>query len=175
MRARWIVVPLFLCAVGGCKTRNSGTPTSQQAIKALGSTVPALQFDRNYWQREHDTNSPAWREAKRLCEQTVLANYPNCLPVDDIAQADQHKKAEEGEKAAAKNDEMFRRGYQYDFARKSWVPFRQLMAAGCVSVPAYPNDQRRIGFSTWKCPQHTTIQKGIPDPQFNEEEERATD
>ena len=176
MNRRWIVILIAACTLLACKRPAREIPESSlDAIKALGSTVPSTRFDQKFWQRERNANSSAWIEAKRLCEQTVLANYPNCLSVNDIEQADQRKKAEEGEKAVAKNDEMFRRGYQYDFLRKSWLPFRQLMAAGCVSVPAYPNDQRRIGFSTWKCPQDTTIPRGISDPQFNEEEERATD
>jgi hypothetical protein len=162
---------LIACALTACESHST---TNQNAIKALGSTIPASLFDRTYWQRQHDANTPEWLEAKRLCGETVLANYPNCLPVNDIVQTDQRKKAEAGEKAAAKNDEMFRRGYQYDFARKLWLPFRPMMAAGCISVPAYPNDLRRIGFSTWKCPTGTALPQGVPDEKFREEEENAT-
>jgi len=162
---------LLACALTACKPR---TATNPNAIQALGSTVPTSRFDRSYWQKERDANTPEWREAKRLCEQTVLANYPNCLPVNDIVQADQRKKAEAANKAAAKNEEMFRRGYQYDFARKLWLPLRPMMAAGCVSVPAYPNDLHRIGFSTWKCPVGAVLPQGIHDEKFSEEEESAT-
>jgi len=171
-----IAIALAALAFAACRPRAGGGPAiNRDAIKALGSAAPEPEFDRDYWRKQHDANSAEWREAKRLCEQTVLANYPNCLPVNDIVQADQKKKAEEGNKAAAKNDEMFRRGYQYDFVRKEWLPFRQLMAAGCVSLPAYPNDQRRIAFTTWKCPKDTSIPTGIPDPAFSKEEEDATD
>jgi hypothetical protein len=162
---------LLACALTACR---ASTATNQNAIKALGSTIPASRFDESYWQKEHDANMPGWLEAKRLCGQTVLANYPNCLPVNDIVQADQRKKAEAGNKATAKNEEMFRRGYQYDFARKLWLPFRPMMAAGCVSVPAYPNDLHRIGFSTWKCPAGAVLPQGIHDEKFSEEEESAT-
>src|SRR5450755_3413228 len=118
-----VAIVLAVFALSACKSRSGEAPgtrdsMNQEAINALGSTVPMSQFDRGYWQRLHDANTPEWREAKRLCEQTVLANYPNCLPVKDIVQDDQRKKAKAGEKAALRNDEMFRRGYQYDFARK---------------------------------------------------------
>ncbi len=162
MKRSTVAFVLAACALSACKPR---TATDQNAIRALGSTVPASQFDRGYWQRQHDANTPGWREAKRLCEQTVLANYPNCLPVNDIVQADQRKKAEAGEKAAAKNDEMFRRGYQYDDARKEWLPFRQMQAAGCTY--SYPN----VGQMTWQCPLGTAIPNGIPDPHFSKEGE----
>jgi len=157
--------------VGGSAT----PPTDQEAIKSLGSTLPEPTIDRPYWQKQHDANTSVWQKAKRLCEQTVLASYPNCLPVSDLVQADQRLMAEIGNKAAAKNDEMFARGYLYDFNRRSWLPYRQLMAAGCFSVPAYPNDAKRIGFTTWSCPQGTEIPEGIIDPGFRGEEERATD
>ncbi len=150
-----------------CKQHVSGSPaTTQDAIRALGSTVPSTQFDRNFWQREHAANSSAWIEAKRLCGQTVLANYPNCLPVNDIVQADQRKRVEEGKRAAAKNEEMFRRGYQYDFVRKEWLPFREMDAAGCIT--GYPS-YLKPGSSTWQCPPGTVIPKGIPDPNFSDE------
>jgi hypothetical protein len=163
---------ILSCALAACRAR---TATNQNAIQALGSSVPASRFDKSYWQKEYDTSTPEWLLAKRLCEQTVLANYPNCLPVKDIAQSDQQKKADQADIAVVKNDEMFRRGYQYDFPRKLWLPFRPMMAAGCVSVPAYPNDLRRIGFSTWKCPTGTALPQGVPDERFSEEEENATD
>lgn len=180
MNRRLVAVLIAVCAFAACKRPSGEAPASmpamnQDAIKALGRTVPEPGYDRAYWLKQHDADTAEWHEAKRLCEQTVLASYLNCLPLNDIVQADRRKKAQEEEKAAAKNDEMFRRGYQYDFARKSWLPFRQLMAAGCISVPAYPNDQRRIGLSTWKCPQDMTIPNRIQDPQFRQEEEHATD
>jgi hypothetical protein len=162
---------LIACALTACESHSA---TDQIAIQALGSTVSASQFDRSYWQRQHDANTAEWLQAKRLCEQTVLTNYPNCLPINDIVQTDQKKRAKQADMAVAKNDEMFRRGYQFDFARKLWLPFRPMMAAGCVSVPTYPNDLRRIGFSTWKCPTGTALPQGIPDEKFREEEENAT-
>jgi len=162
---------LLACALTACRAR---TATNQNAIKALGSTIPASRFDKSYWQKEHDANMRAWLEAKRLCGQTVLANYPNCLPVNDIVQADQRKKAEAGNKAAAKIEEMARRGYLYDYARKLWMPAIKMQSAGCLSVPAYPNDSDRIGFSTWNCPAGTVLPQGIPDEKFSEEEESAT-
>jgi hypothetical protein len=148
---------------------------NQDAIKALGSTVPEPDYDRSYWLKQHDTNTPEWQEAKRLCKETVLANYPNCLVVNDIVQADQRTRAEAGNKAAAKIEEMGRRGYGYDYRRKAWFPDRDMLAAGCTSVPAYPGNPARVGFYTWQCPAGTALPKGIHDPHFSKEEERATD
>jgi hypothetical protein len=162
-----IAIALAALAFAACRPRAGGGPAiNRNAIKALGSTAPEPNLDRGYWQVQHDANTPEWREAKRLCEQTVLANYPNCLPVNDIVQADQKKKAEEGNKAAAKNDEMFRRGYQYDFVRKEWLPFRAMDAAGCTTI--YPPNLKP-GMFTWQCPSGTQIPKGISDPNFGKE------
>ena len=72
---------LIACALTVCGLHSA---TNQNAIKALGSAVPVSRFDKSYWQKQHDTNTPEWLLAKRLCEQTVLANYPNCLPVNEI-------------------------------------------------------------------------------------------
>ncbi len=170
-----IAIALAALAFAACRPRAGGGPAiNRDAIKALGSTAPEPDFDRGYWQVQHDANSAEWREAKRLCEQTVLANYPNCLPVNDIVQADQKKKAEAGHKAAEKMEEMFRRGYQYDFIRKEWLPYRQMQAAGCWYADAYPSNPKRIE-SFWKCPTGAAIPKGIPDPAFSKEEEDASD
>jgi len=113
--------------------------------------------------------TPEWLLAKRLCEQTVLATYPNCLPVNDIAQTDQLKEAEAGDKAAAKIEEMGRRGYLYDYARKSWLPTLKMQAFGCLAVPAFPNNLRKLGDYTWKCPSDAQIPQGIPDSNFSKE------
>jgi hypothetical protein len=159
-----VAIALTALALAACKPRPGAAPAvNQDAIKALGGTVPEPSFDRAYWLKRHDASTPEWQEAKRLCGQTVLANYPNCLPVNDIVQADQRKKAEEGNRAAAKNDEMFRRGYQYDFARKEWLPFREMQAAGCIYT--YPV----VGRMTWQCPSGFAVPTGISDPKFSKE------
>jgi len=166
LKKAWTAILPVVCILAACN-RPSGqmSESNQDAIKALGSTVPATQFDRTFWQREHDANSSAWNEAKRLCGQTVLANYPNCLPVNDIVQADLRNKAAEANKAVAKSDQMFKRGYQYDFARKEWLPYHEMQAAGCIY--AYP----RPGHMTWQCPPGLTIPRGIADPEFGKEDE----
>jgi hypothetical protein len=159
-----VAIALAALALAACKPRPGEAPAvNQDAIKALGSTVPEPSFDRPYWSKQHDTNTAEWREAKRLCGQTVLANYPNCLPINDIVQADERKRAEEGERAAAKNDEMGRRGFGYDYSRKTWLPFSEMQAAGCTM------DYPRVGEMTWQCPPGFTIPKGIPDPNFSKE------
>ena len=180
MKTRLLAILLAACTLVACK-RPLGQasaprlPVNQDAIKALGSTVPEPNHDRSYWLKQHDANTAEWQEAKRLCKQTVLGNYPNCLPVNDIVDADQQKKAEAGNKAAAKIEEMGRRGYGYDYQRKEWLPDRDMLAAGCTSLPAYPGNPARIGFYTWQCPSRKTIPRGIPDSDFSKEEERATD
>jgi hypothetical protein len=162
---------ILSCALAACRAR---TATNQNAIQALGSSVPAPRFDKSYWQKEHDTSTPEWLLAKRLCEQTVLANYPNCLPVTDIVQLDQRNKADAGNRAAQKIGEMGRQGYGYDYVRKEWLPDRDMLAADCRSVPAYSDNPARSGFYTWQCPAGETIPKGIPDSNFSKEEEDAT-
>ncbi len=159
-----IAIALAALAFAACRPRAGGGPAiNRDAIKALGSTAPKPDFDRGYWLKQHDANSAEWREAKRLCEETVLANYPNCLPVNDIVQADQKKQAEAADRAAAKIEEMFRRGYQYDDVRKKWLPFREMQAAGCTY--SYP----KIGETTWQCPPGASIPNGISDPNFSKE------
>jgi hypothetical protein len=166
-----VLLPMLLasCAFAACKPRGGElpgppTPGSQRdAIKALGSTVPESDFNGGYWQKQHDTNTSQWQEAKRLCEQTVLANYPNCLPIRDIVAVDQRRKAAEAGRAITKNDDMFRRGYEYDFGRKEWLPYHEMQAAGCVY--SYP----KIGQMTWECPSGIAIPEGIPDTSFGQQ------
>ena len=165
-----VAMALAALALAACKPRPGAAPAvNRDALKALGSTVPEPRLDRAYWLKQHDADTPEWQQAERLCGQTVLANYPNCLPVNDIVQADQKRKAEAGHKAAAKNEEMFRHGYEYDDLRKEWLPFREMQAAGCWYAPAYPNDSTKIGIATWRCPSGIAIPKGIPDPNFSKE------
>jgi hypothetical protein len=181
VKKRLFAILMASCALlVACKRPAGEAPTpmpavNQDAIKALGSTMPEPNYDRSYWLKQHDANTREWQEARRLCEQTVLTNYPNCLPVNDIVQADQRKKAEAGNEAAAKIEEMGRQGYGYDYQRKEWLPDHDMLATGCTCVPAYPSNPARIGFYTWRCPPGKTIPKGIPDSDFSKEEERATD
>ncbi len=166
MNRRLVAILIAACTLLACKRPARETSeTNRDAIKALGSTVPATQFDREFWQREHDADSPEWREAKRLCEQTVLGTYPNCLPVNDIVQAEQRMKAAQADKEVAKSDQMFKRGYQYDFNRKEWLPYHEMQSAGCIY--AYP----KPGRMTWQCPIGVAIPQGIPDADFAKEGE----
>jgi hypothetical protein len=156
---------ILACALIACRAR---TATNQNAIKALGGAVPAPRFDRSYWQGQHDAKTAEWLQAKRLCGQTVLANYPNCLQVNDIVEADQRSDAEHAAKIRAKSEQMFQRGYEYDYLRKSWLLIRELQLAACLYTDAYPNDLTKVGIETWQCPCGTVIPKGIPDPRFSE-------
>ena len=175
MKTRLFAILIAACALVACKQPPGqasvpGPAVNQDAIKALGSTVPEPNDDRSYWLKQHDASTPEWQEAKRLCEQTVLSNYPNCLPVNDIVDADQQKKAEAGNRAAAKIEEMGRRGYVYDYSRKTWLPTIGMESTGCTAVPAFPNDPAKLGSYTWRCPSGVSIPKGIPDEKFGEEE-----
>lgn len=170
MNRRRIIILLAACACGACQPATSERPAPSQAvnqdgIKALGRTIPEPSYGQPYWLKQHDAHTPEWQEARRLCEQTVLANYPNCVPVDDIVQADQRKKAAQADKSVAKSDQMFKRGYQYDFTRKEWFPYHQMLASGCFY--AYP----KPGRMTWQCPPGVTVPQGIPDADFGEEGE----
>jgi hypothetical protein len=127
--------------------------------------VPAPLYDQSYWQKQHDAKTREWDQAVRLCNQTALVNYPNCIPINDILQSDEQKQAEAGLKARAKNEQMFRHGYEYDYARREWLPFRKIESAGCTT--AYP----KVGQMTWQCSPGTLIPKGIPDPNFSKEGE----
>lgn len=174
MKETWIAILLASCALVACRQPASETPQSDKdAIKVLGSTIPATQFDHSFWQREHDASSSVWLEAKRLCGQTVLADYPNCLPVTDILRADQTKKAQLAKTLDATRQEMFARGYEYDAVRKEWLPFRELYVKGCIYSPSFPNEPKKIG-STWKCPSGTTVPTGILDEKFGEEQSDVT-
>jgi hypothetical protein len=89
MKKAFIAIPLTALALAACESHRGSAPAiNQDAIKALGSTLPSSSYDRAYSLKQHDTNTPEWRRAKRFCEQTVLANYPNCMPVNEIVQAD---------------------------------------------------------------------------------------
>ncbi len=166
MKKRWIAGLLFTFALAACKTWRQESPPPNSSVKedpieALGSAMPALRYDRSYWQKQHDAKTPEWEQAKRLCGQTILANYPNCIPINDIVQTDMQKRGEAGLKARAKNEQMFRRGYEYDYARREWFPFRKMESAGCTT--AYP----KVGQMTWQCAPGTIIPQGITDPNFS--------
>ena len=103
-----VAIVLAAFALCACKPRSGEAPPTQdamnqEAIKALGSTVPMTQFDRDYWQHLHDANTPDGERpsgcASRPCSRTTRT----VSPVNDILQADQEEKAELGNKAASKN------------------------------------------------------------------------
>ena len=67
---------------------------------------------------------------------------------------------------------MFRRGYEYDYYAKLWLPMSDMQPAGCLYTDAYPSDLTKIGIAHGNVPSGTTIPKGIPDPDFSEEESK---
>jgi hypothetical protein len=129
------------------------------ALKALGSTVPAPEYGREFWQPQHDQNTDAWREAMKLCSESILANYPNCLPINEIFQADVQKQAAKERQKNAHFDEMTRRGYDFDAARGLWFRETDMVARKCYYMPLSPNDPADLR-STFQCPAGTQLPKG---------------
>jgi hypothetical protein len=126
------------------------TTDTDAALKALGSTVPAPEYGRDFWRLEHDENGEAWRQAVKLCSESILANYPNCLPVTAIVQADKESEARHA-------GEMLGRGYQYDALRHRWFNQQQMEALGCKYHPRFDlgPDQGRFD-----CPPYMSLPKG---------------
>lgn len=150
--ATGLLVAAALFAACNCKPWIQ-TRDTDAALKALGSTVPAPEYGRDFWRLEHDENSEAWRQAVKLCSESILANYPNCLPVTAIVQADAEKRAAEQSDKTKHDREMWARGYDYDKNRKLWFPFEQMTAAGC----SYSGEP---GARVFDCPPNAKLPKG---------------
>jgi len=126
------------------------TNDADAALKALGSTMPAPEYGREFWQPQHDQNTDAWRQAVKLCSESILANYPNCLPVTAIVQTDREVEARH---AGA----LIARGYQYDALRHRWFNQQQMEALGCRYHPRFdlgPNQGR------FDCPPYVSLPQG---------------
>jgi hypothetical protein len=111
----------------GCKTSAPG----DDALKALGGTTPAPQYGEDFWRQQRDAGSAAWRQAKRICDESLLSSYPNCLPVLAIIQADKKSRVAKELQNTKHAREMWARDYDYDKDRKLWFPVEQMIAAGC--------------------------------------------
>jgi len=132
---------------------------SNAALKALGSAAPAPEYGREFWQGQHDQNTDAWREAVKLCSESILASYPNCLPINEIVQADAQKQAAKERQKNTHFDEMTRRGYDFDAARGLWFRETDMVARKCYYMPLNPNDPADLR-STFQCPAGTQLPKG---------------
>lgn len=135
------------------------TNDSDAALKALGSTVPAPEYGREFWQRQHDQKSDAWQQAVKLCSESILASYPNCLPVNTIVQADTEKRTSVERQKNAHFNEMTQRGYDYDAARGLWFREADMVVRKCYYMPLNPNDPQDFR-STFQCPTGTKVPEG---------------
>jgi hypothetical protein len=135
------------------------TNDADAALRALGSTVPVPEYGHKFWQGQHDQNTDAWRQAVKICSESILANYPNCLPINEIVQADTQKRAAKERQKNAHFDEMTRRGYDFDTARGLWFRETEMVARKCYYMPLNPNDPADLR-STFQCPAGTQLPKG---------------
>ncbi len=154
--SRWISTCLLigLLPLAGCN-RSPWVQTSDTdaALKALGNTVPAPEYGREFWQRQHDQKSDAWQQAVKICSESILASYPNCMPVNAIFQADAELRATQQSEKTKHAREMWTRGYDYDKNRRLWFPFDGMIAAGC----SYSGEP---GARVFDCPPDAKLPKG---------------
>ena len=129
------------------------------ALKSLGSTVPAPEYGRDFWQRQHDQNSDAWQQAVKLCSESILASYPNCASVNEIVQMDADKQATAERQRNAHSNEMMQRGFDFDAARGLWFREADMVARRCYYMPLNPKDSADHR-STFQCPQGTQLPEG---------------
>jgi hypothetical protein len=151
--SRWISTGLLiaLALLMGCnRSPCVQTSDTDAALKALGNTVPAPEYGREFWQKQHDQKNDTWQQADKLCRESILANYPNCLPVTEIVQADK-------ERETRHTGEMISRGYQYDALRRRWFSQQQMEALGCKYHPRFDLgvDQGRFD-----CPPYVSLPQG---------------
>lgn len=146
--------------LAGCD-RSPWVQTSDRdaALKSLGSTMPAPEYGREFWQRQHDQKSDAWQQAAKLCSESILENYPNCVPVNAIVQADAEKRAAAERQKNVHFNEMTQRGYDYDAARGLWFREADMVARKCYYKPLNPNDPQDFR-STFQCPAGSKLPEG---------------
>lgn len=135
------------------------TNDTNKALKALGNTAPAPEYGQRFWQRQHDRNSNAWRQAVKLCSESILAKYPNCLPVTAIVQAQAQKQAAKERQKNAHFDEMTRRGYDYDAVRGLWYRESDMITLRCNYTRLSPDSLTDFR-ATFQCPPRTKLPKG---------------
>ena len=68
MKKGLITALLLAGAIAACRTQTGRGPApnssvNENAIKALGSAVPAPRYDQSYWQKQHDARTPEWEQA----------------------------------------------------------------------------------------------------------------
>lgn len=135
------------------------TGDADAALKALGSAAPAPEYGLEFWQPQHDQNTDAWREAVKLCSESILATYPNCLPINEIVQADAQKQAAKERQKNTHFDEMTRRGYDYDAVRGLWFRESDMITRRCVYTRLSPSSLTDFS-ATFKCPPGTRLPEG---------------
>lgn len=155
--AAFIITAVLLAACN--HSRWIQTNDTDSALKALGSTVPAPDYGEEFWQRQHDQDSNAWRQAAKLCSESILANYPNCLPVKAIVQADAQKQAAKERQKNAHFDEMTRHGYDYDAVRGLWYRESDMITLRCNYTRLLPGSLTDFR-ATFQCPPGTRLPRG---------------
>ena len=70
----WSNIPLRDIMASRLGLRVELANDANAALKALGSTVPAPEYGREFWQPQHDQNTDAWRQAVKICSEAILAN-----------------------------------------------------------------------------------------------------
>ena len=151
--SRWISACLLIGALplAACnRSPRVHTTDTDAALKALGSTVPAPEYGPEFWQRQHDQKSDGWQQAVRLCSDSILLSYPNCVPVTAIIQGDKESEARHA-------GEMLSRGYVHDVLRHRWFNRQQMEAVGCKYHPRFDlgTDQGRFD-----CPASASLPQG---------------
>jgi hypothetical protein len=139
----------------GCKTSSSG----DDALKALGSTTPAPQYGEDFWREQRAAGGAAWRRAKRICAESLLSTYPNCLPVIDLAKTDQGKAAAAADQSNAHFNEMNERGFTYDSVRGLYFRDSDMVSRRCHYTLLSPNSTTDLR-GTFECPPGAKLPQG---------------
>ena len=159
---RWISTCLLIGLLphAGCN-RSPWVQTSDTdaALKALGSTLPDPEYGREFWQREHDQKSDAWQQAVKLCSESILEKYPNCVPVNTIVQTDTDKRAAAERQKNAHFNEMMQRGFEYDAVRSLWFRETDMIGQRCIYTRLSPNSLTDFR-ATFECPPGTKLPDG---------------
>jgi hypothetical protein len=160
--SRWISMCLIVgpLALAACNRRPwVEANDTDEALKSLGSTVPAPEYGRDFWQRQHDQNSNAWQQAAKVCSESILQNYPNCMSVNEIIQMDVGKQAEAERKKNGHSDEMTERGFEYDAVRGLWFRETDMITLRCIYTRLSPNSLADFR-ATFQCPPGTKLPDG---------------
>jgi hypothetical protein len=160
--SRWVSTCLLiaLALLPGCnRTPWVQTSDTDDALKKLGSTIPAPEYGHDFWETQRVQQSDAWQQAVKLCGESILAAYPNCLPVNGILEGVTGKSSSAQREKNARFNEMTHRGYDYDAGRGLWFRETDMVGRKCYYMPLNPNSPQDFR-STFQCPPGTNLPKG---------------